>query len=564
MTDSQTSQNSAELQAKLTRLKRDGEERAAQRLAQKSGHTYVDLTRVPAVVDAMKLIPENIARDAKIAAIEIKARGVAVAVLNPELPATKKAVRDLEEQKYKIKIFIASQAGLDQAWRLYRFVKPKTEAITGKVNIEEKQIKDLMRRLIDLDSVRREIDGLDFAKITPTALVEIILGGALSLRASDIHLEAEEKKAKIRFRIDGLLHDAYDNLPKKNYEVLISRIKLLAGLKINVKNEAQDGRFAIGLGEKEIEIRVSIIPTEFGETIVMRILDPDIIAISLHDLGLREDDMVIVERQITKPNGLILNTGPTGSGKTTTLYAFLRKINDPEMKIITLEDPIEYRIEGIEQTQVNNETDYTFANGLRAIVRQDPDVILVGEVRDLDTADVALQAALTGHMVLSTLHTNDAIGAVPRLINLGVKAVSIGAAVTLIIAQRLVRKLCPKCKKAAQIPEDLKSKIKKLVEKLPVRVDRLKYKNIEVYEPLGCPECGGIGYRGRIGIFEFLEGGLDLEEIILKEASEISLKKLADKQGMVTMQKDGILKILAGETSFEEVESATGKIEWTN
>ena len=222
-------------------------------------------------------------------------------------------------------------------------------------------------------------------------------------------------------------------------------------MKLNVRDAAQDGRFTIGLGDKDIEMRVSVIPAEFGETIVMRILDPSATMVGLPDLGLRADNLDIVKRQIAKPNGLILNTGPTGSGKTTTLYAFLRTMNDPTMKIITLEDPIEYRIDGVEQTQVDEESGYTFANGLRAIVRQDPDVILVGEVRDLETADIALQAALTGHLVLSTLHTNDAVGAVPRLINLGVKAVSIGPALSLAIAQRLVRVLCKECKKAADV-----------------------------------------------------------------------------------------------------------------
>ena len=282
----------------------------------------------------------------------------------------------------------------------------------------------------------------------------------------------------------------------------------------------------------------------------------------LPDLGLRADNLVIVKKQLERPNGLILNTGPTGSGKTTTLYAFLRTLNDPEIKIITLEDPIEYRIEGVEQTQVDEESGYTFANGLRAIVRQDPDVILVGEVRDLETADIAMQAALTGHLVLSTLHTNDAVGAVPRLINLGVKAVSIGPALALVIAQRLVRVLCSECKKAAPPDDALAAKIKAFIGKLSAKVDRSKYEKITVYEPAGCTKCNNLGYKGRVGIFEFLEGGPDLEQIILKEASEIALREVAERQGMVTMQQDGILKVLEGKTTFAEVESVTGSIEW--
>lgn len=555
-------QKPAELAGKLAGLKREGEERAAQRLSQRSGHPYVDLAKTPVAVDALKLIPEGEARGAKVAAIELKARKVAMAALDPELPAAKKVIEDLLAQKYEVRVFVASLSGLEEAWRSYRFVKPEVEEITGKVVIGKKRLEELTSQLADFPSVQKEVKELDFTKTAPVTLMEIALAGALSLKASDIHFEAEEKRAKIRFRIDGLLHNVFDDLPVKNYESLVSRIKLLAGLKINVRDIAQDGRFTINLGQKEIEMRVSVIPAEFGETIVMRILDPDATAVGLGDLGLRADDLLIVERQISRPNGLILNTGPTGSGKTTTLYAILRQINDPEIKIITLEDPIEYRLEGIEQTQVDAESGYTFANGLRAIVRQDPDVVLVGEVRDQETADIALQAALTGHLVLSTLHTNDAVGAVPRLINLGVKAASIGPALGLVIAQRLVRRLCPGCKRAVALSTDMDPKIKKFFEGLPRRVDRTRYSKPTVYEPVGCAKCDNLGYRGRIGIFEFLEGGIELEEVVLKEASEVALMKLAERQGMVTMQQDGILKTLVGETSFKEVESITGELRW--
>jgi len=555
-------QNTMNIATQLTRLKREGEERQAQRTSQKFGYPYVDLTKVPATVEALGLIPETMAKDAKIAAIEVRARRVAVAAANPDLPAVKKAVKDLEARKYEVKMFVTSLSGLEAAWKMYRFVKQEAGDITGKVSIEKKRIEELTARLTSFAAIKEEIKRFDFLKAGPVQLIEVILAGALALRASDIHFEAGEKESKVRFRVDGLLHDVFTELPPMNYHSLVSRFKLLSGLKINIRDISQDGRFTIGVGDKEIEMRVSIIPAEFGETIVMRILDPASTMVGLEALGLRPDDLVIVEREIAKPNGLILNTGPTGSGKTTTLYAFLRKMNDPEMKIITLEDPIEYRIEGIEQTQVNNESGYTFANGLRAVVRQDPDVVLVGEIRDLETADIALQAALTGHLVLSTLHANNAIGAVPRLVNLGVKTVSVGPALNLVIAQRLVRRLCPDCKKSGTVSENLKVGIKKFFEKLPARVDREKYKDFKTHEPVGCEKCNHIGYKGRIGIFEFLEGGLKLEEVILKEASEISMQRLADSQGMVTMQEDGILKTLVGETSFTEVESVTGKIEW--
>ena len=551
-----------DLKAKLAKLHREGEERAAERLAEQLHLPYVNLSKKPVSLEAVRVIPEDKARDAKAASIESRSKKIAVAMANPELPAAKELIQWLTSEHYEVKIFVVSLSSLAAAWHFYKFVKPETEQITGKVSITKERIEELRTRLVSLEAIRKEFEGLDFAKVSPVTMIEVMLGGALAMRASDIHTEAEEKTAKIRFRIDGLLHDVIDGVPPRVYQALVSRIKLLSEMKLNVHDEAQDGRFTIGLVDKEIEMRVSVIPAEFGETIVMRVLDPSATRVGLPDLGLREDNLVIVKKQLERPNGLILNTGPTGSGKTTTLYAFLRTLNNPEIKIITLEDPIEYRIVGVEQTQVDEESGYTFASGLRAIVRQDPDVILVGEVRDLETADIAMQAALTGHLVLSTLHTNDAVGAVPRLINLGVKAVSIGPALALVIAQRLVRVLCPDCKKSAPTDDALKAKIKKFLDRLPAKVEKSKYVDFKLYEPAGCTKCNNIGYKGRIGVFEFLEGGSDLEQTILKEASEIALRKVAEHQEMVTMQEDGILKVLEGKTTFGEVESVTGSIEW--
>ena len=551
-----------DLKEKLAKLHRDGEERAAERLAEKLGLSYVDLAKIPVSLDAVRIIPEAEARDAKIAAIEIKSNRVALATINPEFPATKKAVEGLQEKKYEVKVVVVSPSSMEAAWHFYQFIKPVAETITGKVQITKERIDALRSRLTTIDAVHKEISTLPLANVSPVALIEIILAGAMGLRASDIHTEAGEKKAKLRFRIDGLLHDIFDDIPLDTYRTFVSRIKLLSEMKLNVRDAAQDGRFTIGLGGKDIEMRVSVIPAEFGETIVMRILDPSATKVTLPQLGLRADNLALVMKKIAQPNGLILNTGPTGSGKTTTLYAFLRTMNDPTMKIITLEDPIEYRIEGVEQTQIDDEAGYTFGNGLRAIVRQDPDVILVGEVRDLETADIALEAALTGHLVLSTLHTNDAVGAVPRLINLGVKAVSIGPALSLVIAQRLVRVLCPDCKKAADVDAATAEKITKFLAALPAKVDKKPYDEYKIYVPVGCEKCNGIGYKGRVGVFEFLEGGGDLEKTILKEASEVALREVAARQEMVTMQQDGIMKVLEGRTTFEEVISATGDLVW--
>ena len=551
-----------DLKEKLSKLRRDGEERAAQRLAEKLGLSYVDLAKIPVALDAVRLLPEAEAKDAKVAAIEMKSNKVALAVVDPELPAAKKVVGELLEKKYEVKVVVISPSSMEAAWHFYEFIKPETGTITGKVTITEVRLNELKAKLTTIDAVHKEIAGLQLENVSPVALIEIILAGAMGLRASDIHTEAGEKKAKLRFRVDGLLHDIFDDIPLDTYRTFVSRIKLLSEMKLNVRDAAQDGRFTIGLGNRDIEMRVAVIPEEFGETIVMRILDPAATMVTLPQLGLRADNLAMVMKKISQPNGLILNTGPTGSGKTTTLYAFLRTMNDPTMKIITLEDPIEYRIEGVEQTQINDEAGYTFGNGLRAIVRQDPDVILVGEIRDLETADIALEAALTGHLVLSTLHTNDAVGAVPRLINLGVKAVSIGPALSLAIAQRLVRVLCPECKKVVDVDAPTAEKIKKLLDSLPAKVDKKAYDNYKVYAPAGCEKCNGIGYKGRVGVFELLEGGGDLEKTILKEASEVSLREVAARQEMVTMQQDGIFKVLEGKTTFEEVVTATGDLVW--
>lgn len=550
------------IEEELSRLRREGEERAAQRLAISLGFTYLDVSKAPASFEAVTAIPEEKAKAAIAVGIQKNDESFAVAVQNPKLKVAGELIKELEGRFKTVKVFIASKSGIEQIWHLYTFAAKQTSDITGRVEFEAR-LAGLMKALKGFRSAQSAFAALDFSKMTTSEILEMLLGGALANGVSDIHCEAEEKNAKFRYRVDGRLHDLTSGVPYKNYNSLLSRIKLLSGLKMNVRNEPQDGRFTIKIPDgSEIEIRVSIVPSEFGETVVMRVLDPKAINVEFRELGLRDDDLAIVEAELNRPNGLILNTGPTGSGKTTTLYGFLRKLNNPESKIITVEDPIEYRIEGIEQTQVDPEAGYTFAGGLRAIVRQDPDIILVGEIRDEETADIALQAALTGHLVLSTLHTNDAVGAVPRLLNLGVKPEAIGAAVSLIIAQRLVRKLCPECKKQVDIQPDLKAKLENFIKNLPPRVSKKQFENVSLFEPVGCDACNHFGFRGRVGIFEFFKGGPELEDVVLKEISETVLMKLAVKQGMVTMQQDGVLKVLLGLTSIKEIEDATGSLKW--
>lgn len=571
-------QSKSLVKEKLEKLRREAEERDAKRRADKAGYSYANLITAPINIEALSLIPEETARKVKIAAFEILEKKLALAVFDPAEEQAKKVIEELKQKNYELSLFVVSLSGVNHVLSFYRFISGKKEQITGKVRIEEKKFLELKNVLISLESIKNLIQPLNTDAANASQILEIILAGALANRASDIHLEPAEQIVKLRLRIDGLLHDVFSELKKNIYEHLVTKIKILSGLKINIRDETQDGRLTITLPEKNVEVRVAIAPSEFGEVVVMRLLDPDAINLSLSDLGIREDDLEIVKTELKRPNGMVLNTGPTGSGKTTTLYAFLKHKKSPEIKIITIEDPIEYHLEGIEQTQVDEESGYTFENGLRSLMRQDPDAILVGEIRDKETAEIGIQAALTGHLVFSTLHANNASGAIPRLLDLEVKSTSIGPALNLIIAQRLVRRLCPNCKVAREINDDLKDKIRKILNNLPKRVNIENFKEIKLFNPVGCEKCNGTGYKGRVGIYEFflndpeyeklltdpshnaLSSHKTLEELINQQAGEGAFKEFAMEQGMVTMQQDGILKTISGATTFEEVEGATGPI----
>lgn len=391
-----------------------------------------------------------------------------------------------------------------------------------------------------------------------TLLLASLLATAIALRASDIHIEPEESDSKIRFRVDGLLQDAAQINPEVA-KTIYSRIKLLSGIKFNVINKPQDGRFAISIGKKQIEARVSLIPSNYGDSIVIRILNSENI-LDLADLGIRPDILKNFEKAIAQPNGLILVTGPTGSGKTTTLYAILKRLQDPTVKIITIEDPIEYRLEDITQTQIDLEKGYSFAEGLKAIVRQDPDVILVGEIRDNETCQTAIQAALTGHLVLATLHTNDSVGAINRLMALGALPQNIAPALNLVVAQRLARKICPACAKKQKISAQEYDALKEEIKGLPHNIEPKNFsKELKLPHPVGCPKCNNTGYIGRIGLYEMFFLDNEMKDYIVKENSTIKIKKMAQDKGLVTMRQDGILKVIEGITSLEEVQRVVGQ-----
>jgi len=418
-------------------------------------------------------------------------------------------------------------------------------------------ISNVVKEIKNVPGFKKKIENSLQKNITE--LFAIILGGAIGLRASDIHIEPRKETVRLRLRIDGILQDVILISPKI-YHSLLSRIKFVSGLKLNVSDQPQDGRFSIIQGERKIETRVSSLPSDFGESIVMRLLDPRNL-IEIEELGLRKDLLALFKKQIKKPNGMILVTGPTGSGKTTTLYAFLKRIQNPEIKIITIEDPIEYKLKGITQTQVNHKKGYDFASGLRALMRQDPDVILVGEIRDLETAEIACEAALTGHLVLSTLHTNDAAGTIARLVDIGVRPISIAPAINMAIAQRLVRRVCKKCVRYVKPSKEESKKIKEGLAN--VRKDILPPQffttDFKIPKIQGCPDCNFTGYRGRTGIYEAFLVDDQMKEFILTNPSITATRNLAIKKGMVLMHQDGLIKVLEGITTIEEVERVTGE-----
>ena len=427
----------------------------------------------------------------------------------------------------------------------------ENKKLLGSVSISQEIITQVEKEVKDIDGFKKKIE--EYLTQNVTELLDVILYGSIILDASDIHLEPQESDARLRIRLDGILQDVIF-FNEDTYHHLISRLKLLSKLKLNITDKPQDGRYSIEIGSELIEIRTSSLPAEYGESIVMRILNPKNL-IGLDDLGLRKDIYDVFMKEIEKPNGMIIVTGPTGAGKTTTLYAFMRKIQNPEIKIITLEDPIEYHLKGVSQTQVNPEKGYTFADGLKSVVRQDPDVILVGEIRDLDTAKIALQAALTGHLVLSTLHTNDAAGTIPRLVDLGTEASSIAPALKMAVAQRLVRKVCKNCstpeKPSVSQLKELKDGLKNLPKN--VKIPDLESIKISKIKEGGCASCNFTGYKGRRGLYETFLVDSEMEKFILTNPPVSSIRELAIKKGMVTMYQSGLIDIAEGLTTFDEV-----------
>ncbi len=395
-----------------------------------------------------------------------------------------------------------------------------------------------------LHELEETADLLDISDEAPVIkLVNLILFQAVKERASDIHIEPFQKELKVRYRIDGILYQRLDP-PKRYQSAMVSRLKVMAKLDIAEKRLPQDGRIPIKIADKDIDIRVSIIPTTFGERVVLRLLDKQSLLLGMGEIGLSPDKHQTLQDLISRSNGILLVTGPTGSGKTTTLYAALSQINSPDKNIITIEDPVEYQLWGIGQIQVNPKIGLTFAHGLRSVLRHDPDVILVGEIRDAETAEIAIQAALTGHLVFSTLHTNDAASAATRLVDMEIEPFLVASVVRAIVAQRLIRVICSECKEG-YVPEP------EMLKEVGITPEQLK--GGKVYRGKGCPACSGTGYRGRTGIYEILLVSETIRQLIMKKADSVSIGRQAVEEGMKTLREDGARKIIEGITALEEV-----------
>ncbi len=535
-------------------LRKREEEELAQMLSKKYGVEYVDLTLVAVNSDALRIIPEAEARATEAAAFGKVSKRLSVAVRAPESDKVKVLVKKLEEQGYEVVLFMCSQESLKRAYLRYADLSYATETKAGVFELSNEELEQLLDKVKGLEDITKLItEAIELKKAYRiTRILEVILAGGLSTGASDIHFEPEEAQVRLRYRLDGVLVDVA-HLDHETYRLTLSRLKLLSGLKLNIEGQAQDGRFSIKIRGDEIELRTSILPGNYQDTVVLRILNPKAIGVELEQLGLEDKLRARLEHEITKPNGMILTTGPTGSGKTTSLYAFLRKVNSPSSKIITIEDPIEYHLQGIVQTQVEKGK-YTFAEGLRSALRQDPDIIMVGEIRDGEVAEVAINAALTGHLVFSTLHTNNAAGSFPRMIDLGVDEKVISSAVSVALAQRLVRKLCQACKKERAATPEEKAVIDKHLATISDKA-LVPAKTDMVWDaaPEGCEQCHHRGYKGRVGIFEAVFMDEAIETILRSKPSEREIAAAAKPQGIPTMQEDGILKILKGVTSLDEL-----------
>jgi type IV pilus assembly protein PilB len=547
----------------LSAIHKKEEEEAVQRLAYSLGMSYLNLHFIPINPDALKILNKEQAQKAQMIIFQRSGLSLKVALQNIDNPIAKTILQKLYQSNYKLDLYLVSKYSLEKGYSAYEFLQERSKVVKDKLTVPITMLQEFKEGVVSLEDFARKIDIIDTSE-----LMQIICAGAITALASDIHIEPKGDITRLRYRIDGVLQDIL-NFDNEMYKLLISRVKNLASLVLNIKTTAQDGRFSIDIEENKnikqsIDVRVSILPSKTGEIIVMRLLNTNVHNLDVYSFGIREAFLDIIVRNLDKPQGMIMLSGPTGSGKTTSLYSFLNYVNRSETNIITIEDPIEYRLQNINQTQVDNKKGYTFANGLKAIVRQDPDVIMVGEIRDNETANIAVNAAITGHLVFSTIHTNDSVGIITRLKEFGSSTQLIISAMNLFVAQRLVRRLCD-CKEE-YIPEEKELDfIKKALAIISPKSEITIPQNItKLYRPKGCSKCYGIGYKGRLALYELFETRDNVKDLIINNIPEFKIFRKAIENGMVTLFQDGVLHAIDGETSLEEILSVSGDISYVD
>jgi len=543
---------SAAFSKKMGEIENKETELETERSASITGAPYIDLIKFPVSQYALKQLPLERAKELQAVCFYATQEEVRIGAIDPQDPDVIALGESIaNEIGANQELYTISERSLNRIIELYKTL-PDIKPISKDVEIDGEELARIQESVTDFESFQ----GL-FDEASTTDLVTYIMGGALKLGTSDVHIEAEENGIVVRFRLDGILQDAAI-LPKATFKKLVSRLKLVSGLKINITTKPQDGRFTVKMPDGDVDVRVSTIPTIYGESIVMRLLVQNEQIMTLESLGLRGRAYDQLKTEIDRPNGMIVTTGPTGSGKTTSLYAIMRMLNKPGVKIITLEDPVEYKMEGVNQSQIDHSKDYTFAKGLRSMLRQDPDIAMVGEIRDIETAEIAIQASLTGHLILSTIHTNDAFGAIPRFMSMGVKPFLLAPALNCVIGQRLVRKLCTLCKEASPLEAKLQEKVNTVMAELP-EPEKSEVAAMEqvFYAPKGCDKCNE-GYKGRLGIYEIFVVNEAIEKAVLDgQVAEYDIRRIAIENGTVTMVQDGIIKALLGDTSIEEVYRVT-------
>lgn len=512
---------------------------------------YKDFHDVRPADEALLAIPRETEMFYKLFSFERDGTNLKVAVTDPTNLQALQALEFLSKKDgVNVQLYITDEDSftvvMNKSQDLGQVVDQALASIQQTAKVEEKKNEEKDKTKA---SLQQTIQDAPISKI-----VDVILANAIESNASDIHIEPEDHEIRVRYRIDGILNVAL-TLPLSVLPAIVSKIKILSNLKIDESRLPQDGRFHYETMSRSVDLRVSILPNVNGEKIVMRILDKSTRVPTLEQLGFRGKALTITKENLQKTNGIFLITGPTGSGKSTTLYAVLSELNSPNVNIVTLEDPVEYFMSGVNQTQINADIGLTFASGLRSILRQDPNIMMVGEIRDRETAELAVQSALTGHLVFSTLHTNSAAGAIPRLVDMGVEPFLLAASLNAIGAQRLVRKLCVDCKHEVPASDAIKAVITKELQGVSAEeLEGLKLDDIKIYEGGGCEKCGKTGYKGRIAILEMLAMTQPIQEMLIsKEVSNQAVLEEAKKNGMITMQQDGFIKVMQGVTSYEEV-----------